>query len=110
MAFRAPGASCIERGQSSLELYLCWPELEPSLRFRDHVFDDLLQIVGFLENFELALGAVAPFEHGPDVFDFAPAIELVEHVVHELEVFEHQLLGRALPVSRPKSISLPSSP
>ena len=74
------------------------------------MLDDFLQVLGSVENLELAFGAAAALEHGMHVLDLAPAIELVEHVVHEFEVCSSIRSRAGLPVSRPKSISLPFSP
>ena len=41
-----------------------------------------------------SLGAATTLEHGADVLDFAPAIQLIDHIVHEFEIFEHQLARR----------------
>ena len=54
----------------------------------------LLQILRLLEDLELALGTATVLQHRVDVFDLAAAVEFVEHIVHELEILEHQLARR----------------
>ena len=46
---------------------------------------------------QLTIGAGAAIEDRLHVLDFLAALELVEHIVHEVEVFENQLaLGQLL--------------
>jgi hypothetical protein len=57
--------------------------LEAGFGFGGHVIDDCLEVAGFTEDFELAVGAGALVEHGVDVGDLFAAAEFVKDVVDE---------------------------
>ena len=65
--------------------------LEAGFGFGGHVVDYGFQVIGFAEDFELAVGAGALEEHGVDVADLMAAAQIVEDVVDEGEVLEDKL-------------------
>ena len=62
-----------------------------------HALDDGLDVVarGFIGP-KLAVGARTMVENPADVLDFVPAVQLVQHVVHELQILENQVPLRHL--------------
>src|SRR5580658_8554197 len=65
--------------------------LGDAARFRDEVFYDGFQVASLLIDAQLALRAGAVLENRMDVFDGAPAAEVVHDVIHEFEQLDGEL-------------------
>ena len=63
-------------------------------RLRHNVVHDLLQVSSFVVNLELAIRAAAHLQHFVDVIDFVSRSQLVDNVVDQVEILEHQFLDR----------------
>src|SRR4051812_25366637 len=63
-------------------------------RLFDDVPHDSLQIACLPEYRQLTIGAGPLSQHGVDIFDRLAALELVDHVVYELEQLQRQVSHR----------------
>src|SRR5687767_284610 len=78
-------------------------------RLVDDRADDRAQVARLAVHAQLAIGAGAIAENRPDIFDLAPAAQLVDDVVHELEQLDGEVAHRHfLPASEVDQLAVES--